>query len=250
MNEIVGVMMVKNEERFIARVLRNIAWFCDRILVVDTGSEDRTLEEVRSCGIKVELAIEPDLRRTHRFIEPFVGTDAWVFGVDGDELYDPVGLERLRAHMEDTGVGPAWRIKGHYLHVTELHEGRATGYLGPPAHNPTKLYNMARITAWPSDGKHTMFHARTRKVREGSTVIEPIGTWDDAWLRCLHMRFVCRSSAESETEAAKRLTPEDRVGYGSRRDRGGGDRANRRASYRVGELVTVPTAPFGELPWR
>ena len=36
-----------------------------------------------------------DAYDTHKYVEPFVGKDCWVFGVDGDEIYDPDGLARL-----------------------------------------------------------------------------------------------------------------------------------------------------------
>ena len=46
-------MIVKNEERHIARCLDSIAELVDEIIIVDTGSVDRTLEIVSNYTTKV-----------------------------------------------------------------------------------------------------------------------------------------------------------------------------------------------------
>ena len=37
MTSIVAILLVRNEDRFLERVLRNIAGFCDRLIVADDG---------------------------------------------------------------------------------------------------------------------------------------------------------------------------------------------------------------------
>jgi hypothetical protein len=39
---VVGISLVRNEDRFVRRALLNAAAFCDRLLVADHGSADRT----------------------------------------------------------------------------------------------------------------------------------------------------------------------------------------------------------------
>lgn len=248
--KIVGLMMVRNEDRFLGAAIRNIVDFCDRVIVVDTGSEDQTrniaYKAAREYGGRVDFYDEMDLTKTHRFAEQFVGQDVWLFGVDGDEIYDPQRLAELRVRIDNGEFADRWRIVGAYLHVTYYGDHKATGYPGPPAHTPTKLYNMNLITAWPSDGLHTLFHPKTREIKHASIAYEAEG-WAGADLRCLHFRFVRRSSLDNGLIAGRRLTPEDIAGFGSRKDRGEADAEglNDRMSYRVGEVVTVSTAPFG-----
>ena len=43
-------MIVKNEEKTLARVLNAAKQFCDEMIVVDTGSTDRTVEIAKECG--------------------------------------------------------------------------------------------------------------------------------------------------------------------------------------------------------
>lgn len=47
-----AVIIAKNEERYIGRCLKSVVW-ADEVLVVDSGSTDRTLEIARSAGSKV-----------------------------------------------------------------------------------------------------------------------------------------------------------------------------------------------------
>ncbi len=238
--KIIGVMMVKNEDRWIAKALTAIRDFCDEIILIDTGSTDETLQEAVKTDAVDELIGETDLSKTHQFVEQYVGTDTWVFGVDGDEIYDREGLSVIRDELLAGAFNDSFQLIGNYLHVTELVEGYARGYLGPPSHAPTKLYNFARLKEWPSDGRHSLFQARTRIV---DAKIERDNffqfSWDTSGLRCLHMRFMRRSWSESDAEVGARLSGEDRLGFGSRGDRGGTDDRNERMSYRKGEIVEV-----------
>lgn len=253
---IVGVMMVKNEDRFVGAALRNVADFCDRMIIIDTGSSDHTLGKIEAEVAwgqpkQIDVFRELKLRKTHPYVEPFVGTDTWVFGVDGDEIYDPAGLKILRGSLISGVFDGAYQVKGMYLHGSKYTEdGGLSGYLGPPSHNPTKLYNFANIDEWPADGEHILFQSKTRKVKKGSDCRELVSSWNTD-LRCLHMRFFQRSRQETFKERGRRLHGEDVLGYGSTRDRGGRDDVNERLCYRVGDLVTVNTAPFGRFDsWR
>lgn len=251
--KIIGVMMVKNEDRFVGAALRNILGFCDKIIVIDTGSVDKTLERVQEIidanYCDVTIVHEHNLIRTHSYIEHYARTDTWIFGVDGDEIYDFRGLSLLRTDLiENESINNKInRLRGKYLHVTSLDKNMATGYMGPPSHNPTKLYNMKQVVTWPSDGVHSLFHPKTRQYVPGtreSKLLDPDG-WDNCDLKCLHMRFLTRSSLEVPEEDKVRLNPEDRLGFGSIEDHGGRRDRNERLSYQRGTLVTVPIAEFG-----
>ena len=246
---IVGVMLIHNEDVWLDRAIKNIREFCDRIIVIDNRSTDGSIEIIRKSPAPIATIIhEPDLRRTHEILHSYISTDAWIFGVDGDEIYDPSGLWNLRLAILSGELNNNFQIAGRYLHVTEITDHRATGYMGPPAHTPTKLYNFAALKAWPSDHEHSIFHARTREIKPG---IKERDTryqrrpWDFCPLKCLHMRFLRRSSIEDEQIAGARLSGEDTLGFGSRHDRGGHDDRNLRMSYQVGELITVNGRTFG-----
>ena len=100
MTQIVGSILVRNEDVFVERAVRNVAAFCDRIHAVDHVSTDRTWEILRALARELDHL---DVRRSrnaavaHRLLAPYAGTDTWVLGVDGDELYDPAGSQAFAA---------------------------------------------------------------------------------------------------------------------------------------------------------
>ena len=102
--QLVAVVLLHNEDVFAERVIRNVAGFCDRVHVADHASTDRTWEIV--SGLARELD-NVDARRishaarSHDLVQPYVGTETWVLSPDGDELFDPAGLERMRAELEE-----------------------------------------------------------------------------------------------------------------------------------------------------
>ncbi len=94
--QIVCVVLVRNEERFIATVLGNIVDFCDKIIVVDdVQTRDDTGVIVRRMMArhdKISYVVTKDPGESHTMIQQYAGTDTWLFAVDGDEIYDPEGL--------------------------------------------------------------------------------------------------------------------------------------------------------------
>lgn len=93
--QIVASVLVRNENIFIEHVIRNIAAFCDKIIITDHQSTDRTFEICKRLADehpKIELSNIQSPREAAIAIEPYFGTDNWIFGVDGDEVYNPEGL--------------------------------------------------------------------------------------------------------------------------------------------------------------
>ena len=100
--KIIGIVLIKDEDRFIESVLRNIMGFCDLVLVADNGSTDQTLPIIANLARefpKLQLTRITDLADSHRMIEGYANTPTWIFGVDGDGSYDPAGLAILREQL-------------------------------------------------------------------------------------------------------------------------------------------------------
>ncbi len=213
---IVGIMLVRDEDRFVERALRNAIRFCDEFLVCDHGSRDGTaavlarLEREFSDKLRVRRIAES--RESHLVLREFMGrSGTWVFAVDGDEIYDPEGLARLRGRMETGELDEWWVVFGNVLNVVELDEveGRASGYLAPPCRSMTKLYNFAAITGWEGRDIVERLHGGRIEFREGFDAGRRLAlhedvTWEEADFRCLHCCFLRRSSSDGEGAGVRR----------------------------------------------
>jgi hypothetical protein len=169
--QIVGIVLVRNEDLFVEQAIRNIAEFCDRIHSFDHVSTDRTNEILRRLAREYAHL---DVRRTHRAqdsherIEDYAGTDTWVFGVDGDELYDPARLMLFREELLGGAHDRAFKVASNVINCMELDRERGVvrGYPSPPSRSITKLYNFAAIQSWVGDGSERL-HGGTIVFRTG-----------------------------------------------------------------------------------
>jgi glycosyltransferase involved in cell wall biosynthesis len=261
MTQIVGSVLVRNEDVFVERSIRNVAAFCDRIHAVDHMSTDRTWEVLRALAVdysQLDVQRSRNAATAHRLLAPYAGTETWVLGVDGDELYDPGGLDRLRAELLTGAHADVFRLKAHVLNCDELdiEGGRASGWLAPPSRPITKLFNFAAVESWtespdPLQAGNVVFkpgqHWESRRdLAEGTT-------WDTDPLHCLHVCFLRRSSEEEQAAGARTNLDEsgeyDRGPLGrlkrlvrSPRPADGGNW--KREWYARGDRVTVDPAPF------
>ena len=97
-NETLSVaLIVKNEEEHLARTLESLASCYDELVVVDTGSTDRTKEIAESFGAKVyDLALDPfrfDEARNFSFSKC---TKDWILWIDADDrLENPENVRKV-----------------------------------------------------------------------------------------------------------------------------------------------------------
>jgi hypothetical protein len=262
--QIVGMVLVRNEDVFVEQAIRNIAAFCDRIHALDHVSSDGTWPALERIGREyphVEVRRVRHAADSHRLLEPYAGTRTWVFGVDGDELYDPARLAGFRSELLDGAYAHAFKVASNVLNCVDLdRSGRtASGYLSPPSRSITKLYNFAAVESWT--GGSERLHGGTIRFRDGfdERAVDNIGertSWGETPLRCLHACFLRRSSADAEPTGppAGRPILEETTMH-DRSWRGRVKRAVRRRAapsvstwkaekYMRGELVTVDAAPF------
>lgn len=258
---ITGIMLVKDENIYVERAVRNALDFCDDFIAVDNGSVDCTPEILNRLATEAgskfiyHRAVHPGL--SHELIAPLAGTDTWIFGVDGDEIYDPSGLRRFRKRLESGEFNRDWVVFGNVLNVRyiDLSAGSVEGHLAPPCRSMTKLYNFNAIDAWEGPC-HERLHGGRPRFRPGfheglRRNLHEVASWDDADFRCLHLCFLRRSSAEPES-AKPRRNIMDRYARGWRQ------RANdlwrrlrgldpvdwKEQRYGRGPLVRKPYGPF------
>jgi glycosyltransferase involved in cell wall biosynthesis len=89
-------MIVRDEAERIAECLQSIAPHVDEMVVVDTGSTDRTREIARECGARVFEMEWPDsfAEARNRSLEQARGE--WIFWMDADDVISPECGKGLR----------------------------------------------------------------------------------------------------------------------------------------------------------
>jgi glycosyltransferase involved in cell wall biosynthesis len=202
---IIGIVLVKNEDLFITRALTNILPFCDRIIVADNLSSDATPDKIKQvCDQheKIEYHRINRISASHDLIKEYAGQDVWIFGVDGDEIYDPAGLASFRNELLAGRYADWWMIFGNVLHCNGLDREKnlASGYLSPPCRSMTKLYNFGAIESWQSSSGERL-HGGEIIFKPGYNAglrcyLHEETSWEDALFRCVHVCFLQRSSAQ------------------------------------------------------
>lgn len=94
-------MMVKNEEKLLPTALASAAGWVDEIIVVDTGSTDRTVQIAESFGAKVyHHRWENDFAK-HRNQTLSYATGDWILILDADEELDQKTAPIIRQAIKD-----------------------------------------------------------------------------------------------------------------------------------------------------
>ncbi len=117
-----AVLIVKNGEKHLERVLAALG-FCSDILVLDSGSTDRTIEIARAHGARVEhqdfLGYGP---QKNRAVE--LARHDWVLVIDDDEVLDAESAAAI-AGLDLTDASRCWRVRRRtYVGAREVRWGQ------------------------------------------------------------------------------------------------------------------------------
>ena len=207
---IVGIFLVRNEERFLEQAVYNVLNFCDELFLVDHKSSDQTVSICEKLQLlhpeKISFYSIQHPSQSQGFLHRFIGTQTWIFGIDGDELYDPEKLLNFRTRILAGEFDQEWMVLGNVLHVDELNEAAssASGYLAPPSRSITKLYNFGAIDGWRGETLERL-HGGEPQFRVGfhqqkKRLLQHEYSWENSPLRCLHLCFLKRRSIDHSAQ--------------------------------------------------
>lgn len=139
-----------NEEENIARAVQS-AGFADEVVVIDSGSSDRTVEIAKSLGAKVIHNPWPGYGRQKNFAQRQAAHD-WVLNIDADEAIPPVLKEEILATLEQVATGRL-EARGFYLPRRTFYLGRWIRHGG---WYPNYLIRLAdrRVSEWTEPSVH------------------------------------------------------------------------------------------------
>jgi len=108
-------MIVKNEEEFLPQCLESAQAYVDEIVVVDTGSTDRTIEIAQSYGARIYHHPWENNFSKHRNQSIHYATGDWLLILDADEKIDRDTAHLLKKAISQTDASAISVIVRSYL---------------------------------------------------------------------------------------------------------------------------------------
>jgi hypothetical protein len=114
-------IVAKDEERSLPRCLKSLRGLADEVVVVDTGSTDRTAEVAREHGAKVKPFVWSGDFAAARNESLRHATGNWVLMIDADEWLDAAGRREVRCILHEQTLTP------HFLRQSTHSAGEPSG---------------------------------------------------------------------------------------------------------------------------
>jgi glycosyltransferase involved in cell wall biosynthesis len=159
-------IITKNEEQRLPRAIAALRPWVDEIVVVDSGSTDRTMDVARAMGAKVTFNPWKGYGAQKGFAERLCRNE-WVLNVDADEVVTPeLALEIRAIFAAGRAVAPgAYRTK-----ILTVYPGDVKPRPWPRDYNEVRLYHRS-VGAYR---EHPVFDRVILRDTEPRQLREPI----------------------------------------------------------------------------
>jgi glycosyltransferase involved in cell wall biosynthesis len=179
-----AIVIAKNEERVLARCLASLAW-CDEIVLVDSGSTDRTLEIARAQGARVQMETDWQGPATQRNRGIAGAAGEWCLLLDADEWVTDALRDEIRGLLDAPRTEAAFLIPrsssycGRYMRhggwwpdpVMRLLRKGAARYEGGIVHERCVPQGAVRTLA------HPLQHESFRDLEQVLGKVNAYSTW-------------------------------------------------------------------------
>lgn len=138
MNKITAVIIAKNEEKMIAEALVSLA-FVDEILVINNGSEDKTMEIAEKHKAKIIDISTQDFSEMRNLGLKHASSD-WILYLDADERIDEQLRESIKKIINEFSEFSAFKLKrkNYYLGKNEW----------PKIERLERLFKKEKLKSW------------------------------------------------------------------------------------------------------
>jgi tetratricopeptide (TPR) repeat protein len=127
-------LIVRNEEKHLERCLSSLRGHVDEIVVVDTGSTDRTVEIALAHGAKVAEFAWCDDFSAARNVSLELASGDWALWIDADEEVDPESWGAIREGLIRPHFG------GYFVRIVNYMD--ETGSANTYTHAPVRLFRL------------------------------------------------------------------------------------------------------------
>lgn len=164
--KISAIVVAKNEENMIADCLDSLS-FCDEVIVIDNGSEDRTEDIAKRMGAKVFVLETDDFSKLRNFgLKKSKGD--WVLYVDADERISDE-LKKSIKHLI-ANSDRVQQLNGYFLKRKNFYLGPSKKNEWPYIEKTQRLFRRSSLKEWEG------------KLHESPIVIGEIGEIGEGFL--------------------------------------------------------------------
>jgi Glycosyl transferase family 2 len=191
---ITACVIAQDEEERLPDCLASLG-FCDEVVVVDSGSRDRTCELAAATGAKVIENPWPGFSAQRNVALDHASGD-WVLEIDADERVSPELADELRAFLANP---PGEEVRMGAIPMRDVFLGKA---LGPSIRYPRYRHRLFRRGAFR--------HDEGRSVHEGLWPDGPVHRFEGELRHLLASSWgeaVADARAYARLEAAQRRRP-------------------------------------------
>lgn len=153
-------LITLNEEHNIVRAIQSVSW-AEEVVVVDSGSTDRTVEVARSLGAKVLHHPWQGYGQQKNFAQASAAHD-WILNIDADEEVGPELASEIQEAL--AGLSPDSAVKGFSFPRKTFYLGRWIRHGGWYPNSLTRLADR-RSASWSEPQVHEALEVRG-EVRE------------------------------------------------------------------------------------
>ena len=143
MAKISAYIVTLNEEQRLSKTLAAVQQIADEIVVVDSGSTDKTEEIAKQYGAKFIFHEWKNISSQKHFAQEACSND-WVLSLDADEVLSPELIAEINEEMKNPQAD-VYKIK-----ICDMMPGDKKPRLLAKSYNLERLYNR-RISNMPDD---------------------------------------------------------------------------------------------------
>jgi glycosyltransferase involved in cell wall biosynthesis len=153
------IIITKNEDDRIGNCLKAVEGLADEVVVVDSGSTDKTIDIARAMGAKVVHNDWVGYGPQKRFSED-CATNDWVLNLDADEVVTPELKAEILTLLSGQPAINAYRMK-----IRNVYPGQSKPRLWADYNHYVRLYNR-KVVRFRESLVHDTVDTRDEKVGE------------------------------------------------------------------------------------
>ena len=162
-------MIIKDEEKYLARCLTSVKPIVDEMIVVDTGSADRSKDIAAAFGAQVyDLKWQDDFAKARNFSLEKASGD-WILIIDGDEVISSLDYQDFNQIVKNRPKAPV-----AYTIVTRNYSALPNIVGWVP--NDGKYANEEAAAGWIPSVKTRLFYGKDQICFEGAVheLVDPV----------------------------------------------------------------------------